>query len=348
MSQHTQLRVERLLRLINVLQSPGPWLLTDLMDELSVSRSTLFRDLKSLDAAGVPIYHERGKGYRIRRDYFLPPINLNLSEVFGLMVMAQSVSTRTGQPLTGSILSAIRKLTANAPESVRGACQELLQTVDIAAERRPTTDDASRFYPVFQQAIDEHRICEAMYKSPLQGEAVRLNIEPYLFHLVNNAWYVFGFTHEHGEVRVMKLMRFEQVKVTEQKFDPPNHFKVSDKLGNAWQLNPEGRDYEVVLDFEPMVATNVAEVKWHPTQRVEPLADGRVRLRFTVNGISEIAWWICGYGDQVRIIEPKALRDRVREMHEKAAKHVAIGEAVIDAQVPPVLGSAAESDAVNN
>jgi proteasome accessory factor B len=42
-------------------------------------------------------------------------------------------------------------------------------------------------------------------------------------------------------------------------------------------------------------------------------------MRFRVDGIGEIAWWVCGYADQVTVIKPPELRDRVEQMHRDAA-----------------------------
>jgi proteasome accessory factor B len=74
---------------------------------------------------------------------------------------------------------------------------------------------------------------------------------------------------------------------------------------------PEGREYRVRLHFSPKVAGNVAEVLWHETQEVAFNDDGSCEFRATVDGLGEILWWILGYGDEVRVVEPAALRKRI-------------------------------------
>ncbi|MEM6854913.1 MAG: HTH domain-containing protein, partial [Planctomycetota bacterium] len=83
-------RVHRLIRLITLLQSQQAPSADELTLDLGISRRTLFRDLKLLEAAGVPYYHERGKGYRIQQSFFLPPIQLTVAETMGLMILAKS------------------------------------------------------------------------------------------------------------------------------------------------------------------------------------------------------------------------------------------------------------------
>lgn len=307
-------RVHRVLRLITLLQGARPRTASDLMRELGVSRRTLFRDLNLLEAAGVPYFHEPGAGYRINKSFFLPPTSLTVSETLGLMVLAEWASAQRRRPMLGPALSAIHKLVSSVPEPMRTACGELMANVSIDPGAQVDGDAEARFYGLLQRCIDEGRACELVYQSPVEDEPLRTVLRPFALHFANRAWYVLGESEHHSEVRMFKLTRIGRLSPIELTFTRPHGFAVAHKLGNAWQLNPEGREYDVVLEFSRKVATNVAEVRWHPTQRHEFVADGRCRMTFRVDGIQEIAWWICGYADQVIVRQPDALRTRVEEM----------------------------------
>jgi proteasome accessory factor B len=43
----------------------------------------------------------------------------------------------------------------------------------------------------------------------------------------------------------------------------------------------------------------------------------------TVSGLSEIMWWILGYGDQAEVLEPPELRKRIREHAGRMAERYA-------------------------
>jgi len=98
------------------------------------------------------------------------------------------------------------------------------------------------------------------------------------------------------------------------------HKKPRDDLGRAWSMIPEGRIYNVKLRFLPKVAENVAEVQWHSTQKVTHNSDGSVTVEFRVDGLGEITWWILGYGDQVQVLRPKKLRQKIIETARNMAK----------------------------
>lgn len=312
-------RVHRLLRLITLLQSGRPRGVAELMEELGVSRRTLFRDLNMLEHAGVPYYHEPGKGYRIRQNYFLPPINLTVPETLGLMMLAKSAATQRNRPFAGPALSAVHKLVSTVPEPMRTVCAEMMDHVTINPGGEIVGDREQEHYGTLSQCIDEGRVCKLRYRSPVEPEPMDLELRPFALHFAARAWYVLGHSAPHSEVRVLKLTRIETLDPLEKRFRRPERFRVEQKLGKAWQLIPEGTEHEIELEFSAKVGQNVAEVRWHPTQDHELLPDGRCRMRFTVDGLNEIAWWICGYADQVRIRKPAALRERVRAMHAAAA-----------------------------
>lgn len=314
-------RVHRLLRLITLLQSGRPRSVADLMEELEVSRRTVFRDLNMLELAGVPYYHEAGSGYRIGRGFFLPPISLTVPETLGLMMLSKTAGAQRNRPLTAPALSAIHKLVSTVPEPIRSVCGEMMTHVSVNPGGDIVGEREQQHYGTLQQCIDDRRACRVRYRSPVEDGPMELEVHPYALHFAARAWYVFGHSCKHEEVRVFKLARIEELELLQRRFDRPEDFSIEAKLGNAWQLIPEGRQYTVELEFSAKVGQNVAEVRWHPSQQHELLADGRCVMRFNIDGLNEIAWWICGYADQVIVKKPRELRKRVCEMLASALEN---------------------------
>lgn len=316
-------RVQRLLRLITLLQSGKAKSVADLVAELEVSRRTLFRDLNTLEQAGIPYYNDPELGYRINEKFFLPPVNLTVTETLGLLLLSKLSQEQRTQPLIGSALSGITKLTATVPEPIRTACHELMSNISVNPGSQSYTPSERENYPILQKCIDESRVCRVQYQSPGPGEKDGYTFHPYALHYATRSWYVLGWVDVHDDVRVLKLARFKSIEPQTKLFVKPRKFKVSDKIGRAWQLIPEGKIHQIELEFSPRVATNVMEVRWHPSQHNHLQPDGALRVTFEVDGLGEIAWWICGYAHQVRVIHPPELRARVSDMLKQALKHYA-------------------------
>ncbi len=314
-------RIHRLLKLITLLQGGVPKSANELMEELGVSRRTLFRDLNALKEAGIPYFHEAREGYRLNPSFFLPPINLTVPETLGLMILTKTASGHRNRPLVPQALTAIYKIISSVPEPMRSVCAEMMTTVSVEAGPVLDSGDEATVYSTLQRCVDEQKACRIEYRSPAEATKADGEFHPYVLHHANRAWYVVGHSVPHGSVRMFKLVRFEAVERMEKGFNRPENFEVADYLGNAWALNPGEGTYDVELEFLPMVATNVSEVRWHKTQEHEVLPDGRCVMSFTVDGLQEIAWWVCGYADQVIIRKPDELRELVADMMRKALGH---------------------------
>jgi len=250
----------------------------------------------------------------------LPPVSLTISEILSLMIVGKEAQMRKDRPLKQPALEAIAKLSATVPEPIRTVCQELTAGVSIDPGPTAADDAESKHYSTCLRCIDERRVCQMEYKSPIEDDPIISTIKPYALHFSTRAWYLFGKTDIHKQVRVFKLARMIKLEPTDAMFKRPAKFDAKDKLGSAWQLIPEGKVYNIELEFSPKVGTNVAEVRWHPSQQTRILADGRCRLSLKVDGLEEIAWWLCGYADQVTILKPDKLRRKVKQMLENAVR----------------------------
>lgn len=292
----------------------------DLTAALGITRRTLFRDLSILKDAGIPHHFEPGKGYRIGRGYFLPAINLDVIETLGLLILGKTAAAQRHRPMMTAALSAINKLILAIPEPLRLACSDMMANISVNPGSLAHASREDGHYKTLQAAIDQNLSCDMVYGSPQAPDPMRLRLDPYALHFASRAWYVFGKSDIHKQIRVFKLARIQTLSPTNRHFRRPVRFSAEKFMGKAWQMIPEGKVQRIELEFSPMVATNVAEVRWHPTQRSRRLADGRAIVTFDVAGIREIAWWICGYADQVKVKKPKALAEIVQQMHQRAAE----------------------------
>jgi len=316
-------RIHRLLRLVTILQGGTPLSAVELAERLGISRRTLFRDLEALREAGIPYKFDPERGYRIEQGFFLPPINLRVNEALGLMLLAKVAEGHRNQPFFKAAAEAIGKVATQLPEPYRDVTIAMMEHVTVApGEPAVTSADNQGRFVALQKAMSDRAVVRMTYRSLFDGTTIESDLHPYHLHFAKRDWYVIGFSAMHDEVRTFKLERIEALEETDRRFRPDPRFSIDDYLGLAWALIPEGDVHDVELVFEPTVAQNVAEVKWHKTQRHTMEPDGRCRVHFHVDGLNEITWWLLGYGDQVYVEAPDALRDKLAEVHQSAADHL--------------------------
>lgn len=290
----------------------------ELARELNVSRRTLFRDLNMLEAAGIPYLFSHDDGYKVAPSFFLPPMNLKVSEAMGLMMLAKTAAAQKPAPMTAPAIDAVRKLIALMPAPIRDVTSEMMSRVSVRPGSLSAADHEHDAYADLQSAIDQNRVVSMRYLSLFEGGEIDERIEPYHLHFAARAWYVIGRSRTHKDIRTYKLGRIRAMTLEHATFKPDTKFTIDGYLGKAWSLIPEGKVHRIELEFTPKVAANVSEVRWHPTQQHQMLDDGRCLMTFEVDGLGEISWWLLGYGDQVLVRKPAELRRRLVEVYQSA------------------------------
>jgi predicted DNA-binding transcriptional regulator YafY len=315
-------RVSRIVSILTTLQSGEKYTPAALEKLLGISKRTVFRDLKELQAIGVPCkYNKSGNCYRIDPKFFLPPIDFNLQEALSILMLVHKMRNSLPLPYKNSALLAGMKLENNLPADIRQYCHSSLAKITVAKEQHSLVRQLDTIYNTVQQSIRKKIMLQIDYASLFENGTIQTVLHPYHLLYKNRAWYVIGFSQLHNSVRTLNLSRIEKISTMDRHFTEDTNFDVEEYIGRAWCLIPEGRLYDIKLLFAPMVAKNVAEVQWHHTQRAEWHDDGSVTLTFRLDGLNEISWWVSGYGDQVKIIAPAALRNKVLERAKRTLEN---------------------------
>jgi proteasome accessory factor B len=307
------------------LQAGESYTVSDLSEMFGTSRRTIFRDLKALQAIGVP-YHFDAKtgGYTLEPGFFLPPADLNLQEAMSLLLLTCKLSSHIQLPFKRAALLAALKIESNLPDKIRKICSTALRNVSTTTDAQKPVCQNTQFDRIFvqlQEAIEQKRKVKICYYTFFDSEAFNIVLSPYRLFYNSRTWHVLGRSSPDKSIRTCELNCIKELKIMNERYYLGKEgFDVSEYLGSAWSMAPEGRIYHVRLHFLPKVANNIAETKWHRTQKVTRKDDGSAVVEFRIDGLNEITWWILGYGDQVRVLAPKTLRERVLQIAKNMIK----------------------------
>lgn len=312
-------RVHRLLKIITLIRGSARFNAAKLAELCGASERNIYRDLKELQGAGVPIlFDKEAGGYTIRSDFFLRPVDLTLEEAMALVLLGREVGQSEQLPHAGEAGKAIDKLLTTLPLAIRELIDELIPRVSVDLARvanEPTAD----IYTRVRQAISDRRALQCEYESlsrKANGDSGKFRFDPYGLYFGQRAWYTVGLHHGRGEVRTLKLARFIECKSIDKPYRIPDDFSLDNHFGQAWRMMPSGTRaiYEIQLHFTPTVAETVADTHWHDSQQFDWRDDGSIDMHFRVDGLEEIVWWILSYGPHCRVIKPAELAERVREL----------------------------------
>lgn len=109
-------RADRLMHLIQILRDGSLHRAGDLARATGVSLRSIYRDMETLAASGVPIEGERGTGYRVTAAITLPPLNLTMPELEALHLGLAALGQAPEAELANAARSLAAKIDAVLPE----------------------------------------------------------------------------------------------------------------------------------------------------------------------------------------------------------------------------------------
>jgi predicted DNA-binding transcriptional regulator YafY len=222
---------------------------------------------------------------------------------------------RSVKPTTRRLSSS---LSAQSQQILADA-EQLIAVLDLKLVDHSRSLDVIR---TIQAALLERKQVTGLYASPYQSKPTRLQLHPYRLCLVRHAWYLIARPTSESAPKTYRVARFRSLRKLDKPASVPEAFSLREYFGNAWSVFRGEPTFDVEILFTADAAVQVAETEWHPTQRVERHADGSVTLRFRVDGLEEIIWWLLGWTGFAKVVKPIELRERlVDQLKQGLAVH---------------------------
>ena len=291
----------------------------DLAHQVGVSVRTTYRDLEALDQdAGLPLWQKDGR-WGLEEGAFLPPLALTLGEAMTLFLAARILARASDEQDT-ELVGAFVKLASVLPPVLAAHIQA---TADAFADT-PANARFTRVFRTLTEAWAGRRVVAIDYDAAAYDPTKaprRTRVRPELIEpsALTHALYLVGFDEERGARRTFKVERILEASLTPETFAPDPDFDPASALRQAWDIIADEPLVEVRLRFSATVAKRVAETRWHPSQALEPAADGTLVWRARVSGTREIRIWILGWGADIEVLAPAELRAEVAEDVARAA-----------------------------
>jgi len=318
MTEQTR-RSTRLVRIRDLFVRRGRLSVQQLAGETGYSPRTIQRDLLALQSElNVPlVFENRRWAIAEGANLVFGPVRLTLDEAravyFATRLMLRSADERDPDGI-----SALEKIADALPEGVAGHMRRTVSEYSALPANMPYIEVVRRL----TEAWASSRTATITYRSATAAGPRTTELDPYILDHTQSGTYVAGYSSEHAEVRIFKLDRISGVEVTAREFAPANVELIAARLRDSWGGVVFGEEnHSVKVDFAPSVTARIRESYWHPTQRLEDLPGGGVRLEVALPSLLEFTPWVLSWGAAATVIEPPALRQSVAAALREAASN---------------------------
>lgn len=209
-------RLSRLTAILTQLQTKKILTANDLSEKFQVSKRTIYRDLRALEQAGVPIYTEEGKGYSLMEGYKIPPVMFTEKQANALILAEQLVLNNSDTSLIADYSEAIQKIKAILQYTLKEKANflsERTQYDEVKNKQRSSSNLSD-----IQFALTNHQVLSIFYHSK-EDVASQREIEPFALVSTDN-WYLIAFCRLRKAFRFFRLDRIERLSILNEKFEP--------------------------------------------------------------------------------------------------------------------------------
>jgi predicted DNA-binding transcriptional regulator YafY len=321
------MRASRLLNLLLLLQTRGGLTAEALSRELEVSVRTVHRDVDALSAAGIPIYAERGPqgGIRLVEGYRTRLTGMTAEEAEA--VFLSGLPGPAAELGLGTVVAAARlKVLAALPPELRSRASRLVERFHLDATGWYQAGEPVPHLGVLSEAVWEtHRVAVRYRRG--DGSVERI-LEPLGLVLKAGVWYVVARTDD--QLRTYRASRVLEARPLEERFERPADFDLPAwwaESSAAYERETPRLDVVMRVDREalgPLSDTFGTRAVREAERLGAPDAEGRQRLRLSVEWPEEAASRLLGLVPYVEVLEPAYLRDEIRGLASMAAERYAV------------------------
>lgn len=294
----------------------------ELAEKLGVSRETIFRDRKDLSLE-YPIEPDEQGRYHIPKNKLISEIKLNLHEALTLYLAGRKTSrqTRFHQPHT---VNAVEKLAATLRQPMT---ERLLKSAEqlMGQEKDP---EKIKIIETITQAWVEQRKVRIEYQALDSDGLTRHTINPYIIEpsIWSDSVYVIARSDFNDRIFAFKMDRILSAVLSGETYEIPDSFNDEQLLKHAWGIWYGDKDpVTVKLRFSPAVTRRVKESIWHPLEKVEDTEAGGCIWSVDIAEWREMLPWVRGWGADVEVLEPKALREALEKEVKRMARVYGVG-----------------------
>ncbi len=285
----------RLFKIVYHLLEKGKSTAPELAKKFEVSIRTIYRDLDTISAAGVPIYatQGRGGGIFIMSDFVLNKSLLSEQEKEQILMALQGISA-TEYNQTDELLI---KLGGLFQSKVTNWIE-----VDFSEWYKNTPN--YNVFNLIKNAIFNQNMITFSYFAQ-EGNYSNRTVEPIKLIFKNKDWYLYGFCLLRNDFRFFKLTRIKDLEISSDTFirEVKSSHEIETVIKNKNFIHAK-------LKFSPKVAFRVYD---EFTDNVSKDNQGNLYVNIDLPDNETLFSYILSFGDNVEILEPDYLRHSMKE-----------------------------------
>jgi len=307
------MKIERMLTIIVMLLNRNRVTADELAQKFEVSVRTIYRDIETINLAGIPIISHSGNngGFSIYENYKLNHQVLTLNNLSSLLSVLKDINSTVDDI---ELESSIEKLENIIPKNK--ADELKLHMEQIIIDLHP-----------FGESLEQKSLVKTLRKSITQTDILMIDyrnynnivskrrVEPMSLIFKNYTWYLFAYCLLKEDFRIFKVSRISDCDIENQSFE--RREKSYHEIRTL--LNEQTIMTTIVLKISSIMQSRVEDI--FNKEDISVLETGELLVKATLPEKEWLFSLIFSFGEHVEVLAPKEMREaiasKLRLMAEK-------------------------------
>ena len=306
------MKIDRLVSIIMVLLDKERIGAQELADMFEVSPRTIYRDIDTINMAGIPIRSTSGVGggFEIMQKY---KIDKNVFSTADLSAILMGLSSLSDMMRGNELINALAKVKSFIPADKANDIELKANQICIDLSPWIGNQNIQSYLEIIKTALQDCKLISFEYIAHHGKKTVR-TVEPYQLVLKSGHWYFQGYCLIRNDFRLFRLSRISNLQMKEGNFIP-----------RAYQ--------KPILDFEEILETMQTTIKIRIHKSImDRVLDYCIYEHFSPDGdeyyivnfpfIENEYYYdiLLGFGDKCECLEPLYIRAEMkRRINDVAA-----------------------------
>ena len=210
-------QLSRLISILTLLKSKRLLTAKELAEKFNVSIRTIYRDIRKLEEAGIPVYTVEGRGYSLMDHYTVPPVQFTEKQANALVTAQHIVNQSKDISFINDFNEALTKIKSVFKSSVQEKSELLNDKLYVI--NWPYEEFSSDALSEIQLAITHFNYVEINYQKADDPEVSFRKIEPCAMYSAAHKWILVAWCHLRNDYRAFRVDRIMHFKILPDTFE---------------------------------------------------------------------------------------------------------------------------------
>lgn len=300
-------RIDRVSAILIHLQSRRVVKAADIAERFDISLRTVYRDIKTLEEAGIPIIGEAGIGYSIMDGYRLPPVMFSREEATAFLTAEKFVEKLTDASTRQHYQSAMYKIKAILKNTEKNLLEDIDGKIEVLKNQVQMRVDNKDHIQTLLNSIAQRKVITIEYFAQHSQEHTTRDIEAVGIFFKDSFWHLIAFCRLRDGYRDFRLDRINKVVTTEKHFNT-QHPTLKEYIARTAQ---EQELEMVIIRVDRPAHVHLEHQKYYSGFISEKMVGNQIEMTFLTMSLEGFARWFMMFGDSAEIVSPESLRERV-------------------------------------